>query len=117
MNKTPISDLDYSLPLESIAQEPYKNPENSKLLVAETKEIYKFLNIDNILDSKSLLIFNSSQVIDVRIKTQKLQTSGTVEIFILKILSETTATCLIKFRGKKNLNREIFLKNFNITLI
>jgi len=117
LNKTPISDLDYSLPLECIAQEPYKNPENSKLLDAETREIYKFSNIDNLLDSKSLLVFNSSQVIDVRIKTQKLQTSGAVEIFILKILSETTATCLIKFRGKKNLNREIFLKNFNITLI
>ena len=117
MNKTPISDLDYSLPLECIAQEPYENPENSKLLDAETREIYKFSNIDNLLDSKSLLVFNSSQVIDVRIKTQKLQTSGAVEIFILKILSETTATCLIKFRGKKNLNREIFLKNFNITLI
>ena len=117
MNKTPISDLDYSLPLESIAQEPYKDPENSKLLVAETKEIYKFLNIDNILDSKSLLIFNSSQVIDVRIKTHKLETKGAVEIFILKILSETSATCLVKYRGKKILNKEILLKNFNITLI
>ena len=117
MNKTPVSELDYELPIESIAQEPYKNPEKSKLLEASTKEIYKFSELHKIIDSNSLLIFNSSQVVDVRIKTRKFETKGQFEIFILEILNENTALCLIKTSGKKNLNEEILLENFNITLI
>jgi S-adenosylmethionine:tRNA ribosyltransferase-isomerase len=117
VNKTPVSELDYELPIESIAQEPYKNPEKSKLLEASTREIYKFSELYKIIDSNSLLIFNSSQVVDVRIKTRKFETKGQFEIFILEILNENTALCLIKTRGKKNLNEEILLENFNITLI
>ncbi len=117
MNKTPVSDLDYELPVGSIAQEPYKNPEDSKILDASTKEIYKFLDIDKLIDSKSLLLFNSSQVIDVRIKTRKIKTDGQFEIFILEILGKNTAICLIKTRGKKILNEEILLENFNLTLV
>ncbi len=117
MNKTPVSDLDYELPVGSIAQEPYSNPEDSKILDASTKEIYKFLDIDKLIDSKSLLLFNSSQVIDVRIKTRKIKTDGQFEIFILEILGKNTAICLIKTRGKKILNEEILLENFNLTLV
>ena len=117
MNKTPVSDLDYELPVGSIAQEPYRNPEDSKILDASTKEIYKFFNIDKLIDSKSLLLFNSSQVIDVRIKTRKIKTDGQFEIFILEILGKNTAICLIKTRGKKILNEEILLENFNLTLV
>lgn len=117
MNKTPVSALDYELPVGSIAQEPYRNPEDSKILDASTKEIYKFLDIDKLIDSKSLLLFNSSQVIDVRIKTRKIKTNGQFEIFILEILGKNTAICLIKTRGKKILNEEILLENFNLTLV
>ena len=117
MIKTPVSDLDYELPVGSIAQEPYRNPEDSKILDASTKEIYKFTDIDKLIDSKSLLLFNSSQVIDVRIKTRKIKTDGQFEIFILEILGKNTAICLIKTRGKKILNEEILLENFNLTLV
>ena len=117
MNKTPVSELDYELPIESIAQEPYKNPEDSKLLDASTKEIYKFSEINKIIDSKSLMIFNSSKVVDARIRTRKFETGGQFEIFILEVLNEDTALCLIKTSGKKKLNEEIKLENFNITLV
>ncbi len=117
MNKTPVSALDYELPYDSIAQEPYINPEDSKLLDASTKEIYKFSEINKIIDSKSVMIFNSSQVVDVRIKTRKIKTGGKFEIFILEILNENTALCLIKTSGKKKLNEEVILENFNITLV
>ena len=117
MNKTPVSELDYELPIESIAQEPYINPEDSKLLDASTKNIYRFSEINKIIDSKSLMIFNSSQVVDVRIRTRKIKTGGQFEIFILEILNENIALCLIKTNGKKKLNEEIILEKFNITLI
>ena len=69
MNKTHISDLDYHLPKSSIAQDPYQNPEDSKILDAESMIIHKFENIDNVIPNRSLIVFNNSQVIDVRVKT------------------------------------------------
>ena len=83
MNKTHISDLDYHLPKLSIAKDPYKNPEDSKILDAESMIIHKFDNISNVIPNRSLLIFNNSQVIDVRVKTIKkigYESLGTVEL-------------------------------------
>ena len=117
MNKTHISDLDYHLPKSSIAQDPYKNPENSKILDAESMIIHKFENIDNVIPKRSLLVFNNSQVKDVRVKTIKKHTHGNVEIFILKIVDEYSADCLLKFNGKKNIGEEIELEKFSIHII
>ena len=117
MNKTHISDLDYHLPKSSIAQDPYKNPENSKILDAESMIIHKFENIDKVIPKRSLLVFNNSQVKDVRVKTIKKHTLGNVEIFILKIVDEYSADCLLKFNGKKNIGEEIELEKFSIHII
>ena len=117
MNKTHISDLDYHLPKSSIAQDPYKNPEDSKILDAESMIIHKFENIDNVIPKRSLLVFNNSQVKDVRVKTIKKHTHGNVEIFILKLVDEYSADCLLKFNGKKNIGEEIELEKFSIHII
>ena len=117
MNKTHISDLDYHLPKLSIAQDPYINPEDSKILDAESMIIHKFENIDNVIPDRSLLVFNNSQVIDVRVKTFKKHTQGNVEIFILKIVNKYSADCLLKFNGKKKIGEEIELENFSINII
>ena len=117
MNKTHISDLDYHLPKSSIAQDPYQNPEDSKILDAESMIIHKFENIDNVIPNRSLIVFNNSQVIDVRVKTIKKHTHGNVEIFILKIVDEYSADCLLKFNGKKKIGEEIELENFSINII
>ena len=116
MNKTHISNLDYHLPKYSIAQEPYKNPEDSKILDAESMKIYKFKNINNIVPKRSLLVFNNSQVFDVRIKTFKKHTHGKVEIFILRIVDEYSADCLLRYKGKKNIGDEFKLEKFEITI-
>ena len=117
MNKTHISDLDYHLPKSSIAQDPYQNPEDSKILDAESMIIHKFENIDKVIPKRSLLVFNNSQVKDVRVKTIKKHTLGNVEIFILKIVDEYSADCLLKFNGKKNIGEEIELEKFSIHII
>ena len=110
MNKTHISNLDYHLPKSSIAQDPYQNPEDSKILDAESMIIHKFENIDNVIPNRSLIVFNNSQVIDVRVKTIKKHTHGNVEIFILKIIDEYSADCLLKFNGKRKLEKKLNLK-------
>ena len=117
MNKTHISNLDYHLPKSSIAQDPYKNPEDSRILNSETMTIHKFENIDNVVPYRSLLVFNNSQVIDVRVKTIKKHTHGSVEIFILRIVDEYSADCLLKFNGKKKVGDQIELDKFSINII
>ena len=79
--------------------------------------INKFENIDNVVPYRSLLVFNSSQVIDVRVKTFKKHTHGSVEIFILRIVDEYSADCLLKFNGKKKVGDQIELDKFSINII
>ena len=117
MNKTHISNLDYHLPKSSIAQDPYLNPEDSQILDAETMKIHKFESIDNVIPKRSLLVFNNSEVIDVRVKTNKKHTHGNVEIFILRKTDEYSADCLLKFNGKKKVGDQIELEKFSINII
>ena len=79
MNKTLTEELSYKLNKTDIAQNRYKKPENSKLLIANTKKIIKFKNLYSELPNKSVIVLNKSKLQDVRIKTSKLNTKGKVE--------------------------------------
>ena len=68
MIKTKTDSLNYELNKINIAQTRYINPDDSKLLIANTKEIIKFKELINILPKKSVLVLNKSAVKDVRIK-------------------------------------------------
>ena len=108
--------FDYKLPKESINQNPYKNPNNSKLLIADTKEIIKFKEFNKIINSPSLFIMNKSTVRNVRIQSKK-KTEGTIEIFILQILGNNIAKCLIRSTDRKVLNKKYELENFEFKII
>jgi DNA-directed RNA polymerase subunit beta' len=62
----------YYLPESSINQEPYSDPEKSKLLIASDNTIVPFSKIENFIPPNSLLIFNKSRVQKVRIIDEKL---------------------------------------------
>ena len=91
--------LNYELPNSSINQEPYENPLNSKLLIAENKEIISFEEFPDYVETDSLFIFNKSTVRKVRIQTEK-NTGGSLEIFITKKLNDFEAICLLKSSTK-----------------
>ncbi len=106
----------YNLPKDSINQEPYKDPNLSKLLIAESKEIIKFQNFSSCLLKPSLFIMNKSEVQNVRIKSSK-STGGSIEVFILKIKSPHIAICLIKSTDKKIISKKYTLDKFNFEII
>ena len=54
--------FDYNLPKEFINQNPYKNPNNSKLLIADSKKIISFKKFNTVIKSPSLFILNKSTV-------------------------------------------------------
>ena len=107
MNKTPTNELSYKLSKDNIAQERYKNPEDSRLLIAETKEIIQFKDLLSVTSEKAVFVLNKSTVRNVRLKTNKIDSGGKLEIFILNIISDYECECLLKFSGKKTKGLEI----------
>ena len=106
----------YNLPKKSINQTPYKDPNLSKLLIAETKKIIEFKNLSSIIKKPSLFIMNKSTVQSVRVVSKK-STGGKIEVFVLDIQSTYIAKCLIKSTDKKILNKKYMLQDFNFEII
>ncbi|MFH0840522.1 MAG: tRNA preQ1(34) S-adenosylmethionine ribosyltransferase-isomerase QueA [bacterium] len=99
-----VSDFDYNLPAELIAQVPMKPRDHSRLLILDknTGEIahQKFYNIINYLNEGDVLVLNNSKVIPARLIGQK-ETGGEIEIFLVKKQSNPDVEiweCLV--RGK-----------------
>lgn len=84
---THISEFDYDLPQERIAQTPLKKRDESKLLCLHTQsgtiEHKHFYDIANILTPNDVLVFNQSRVIPARLHGQT-ENGGTVEVFLLQ---------------------------------
>ena len=107
MNKTPTNELSYKLSKDNIAQERYKNPEDSRLLIADTKEIIQFKDLISVTSEKAVFVLNKSTVRNVRLKTNKIDSGGKLEIFILNKISDYECECLLNFSGKKTKGLEI----------
>lgn len=104
-----LSEFDYDLPKELIAQKPLEKRDQSKLMVLDrtnnTIEHHQFFELPNILDKDSVLVFNQSRVIPARLKF-KLG-NGNAEILLIKPISESTWECMVKpgpkFEPKANI--------------
>ena len=108
MNYT-LSDFDYDLPNELIAQEPAHPRDHARLLVydRETGQITDevFYNLLNYLPKETTLVANNSKVEKCRL----LFDEGKMEIFILKTINDTTVKAMVR-PGKK------FKKNKSVSL-
>ena len=94
-----LSEFDYQLPEELIAQRPSDKRENSKMLVlnpSEHKILHKhFYDIVDLIDDNCILILNNTKVIPARLYGYK-DTGAKIEVFLLK--------------EKDNHNWEVFIK-------
>lgn len=94
---TPISDFDYELPPDFIAQRSVDPRDHSKLLVLDrltgAMAHKHFFNIVDELQAGDVLVFNRSKVFKARL------VDGGVEVFVLKI-TDGEIECLLK-PGKK----------------
>lgn len=96
-----LSDFDYYLPPELIAQHPVEPRDHSRLLVMDKKtgkaDQKKFYEISNYLKPGDLLILNDSKVIPARLIGKKELTGGKAEILLLSEIEPGLWQCL----GKK----------------
>jgi S-adenosylmethionine:tRNA ribosyltransferase-isomerase len=83
-----ISDYDYELPPEQIAQTPLARRDQSRLLVLEkrTGAIHhaRFADLDEWLSPGDLLVANNSRVIPARLRGVRKPGGGKVEILLLR---------------------------------
>ena len=95
-----VSDFDYNLPEELIAQTPLKKRDSSKLLVLDKNngdiKHETFSNITNYLRSGDVLVLNDTKVIPARLIGVKEETGAVIELLLLKDLGEDTWECLSK---------------------
>ncbi|GHO74833.1 S-adenosylmethionine:tRNA ribosyltransferase-isomerase [Ktedonobacter sp. SOSP1-85] len=82
-----ISDFDYHLPNELIAQTPIEPRDSSRLLVVkrqdETLAHQHFHDIEEYLQPGDLLIANQSRVIPARLLGKRAESGGAVEVLLL----------------------------------
>lgn len=93
-----LSDFDYDLPENLIAQTPLKQRDTSKLLVLD-KETGKikhehFNNIINELNKGDVLVLNNTKVIPARLIGSKENTNAVIELLLLKELENNEWECL-----------------------
>ncbi len=95
-----LSDFDYDLPEELIAQTPLLERETSRLLVLnkQTKQIKHqvFSDIINYLEAGDSLVLNDTRVMPARLFGAKADTYAKVEVLLLKQLAGDTWEVLLK---------------------
>ena len=95
-----LSEFDYKLPEELIAQYPCEKRDNSKMMFLDKKnhtiEHKHFYDIVDLIDENCVLILNNTKVIPARLFGEKEETGAKIEIFLLKERAEHNWEVLIK---------------------
>ncbi|MBU1130721.1 S-adenosylmethionine:tRNA ribosyltransferase-isomerase [Patescibacteria group bacterium] len=84
-----LSDFDYQLPKQLIAQKPISPRDSSRLMVLNRKlkkiEHKHFYDIAGYLTKGDILVLNNTKVFPARLIGRRKNTGGKVEVFLLKI--------------------------------
>jgi len=118
-----LSDFDYHLPKEFIAQSPLDNRDQSKLIVLDRHnrnwKHHKFFKLPELIEPNSVLVFNESKVIPARL--QFPMGNGRGEILLIKPVGDSTWECMVR-PGKRfqpeaeiELEGELYCKVLDIT--
>ena len=111
-----ISEFDYKLPEELIAQMPSDKRENSKMMVLNTKnhtiEHKHFFDIVDYLDDNCILVLNNTKVLPARLYGHK-ETGAKIEVFLLEnVTNSENNKCIWKalIKPSKRVKPETLIK-------
>lgn len=109
-----LSDFDYQLPKELIAQYPPTERDGSRMMVLDRKkeriQHKRFKDIISYLKDNDTIVFNDSKVIPARLICKR-ETGGKAEIFLLRRVKENLYEALVRpasklFSGKRLICQE-----------
>jgi S-adenosylmethionine:tRNA ribosyltransferase-isomerase len=110
MRQFSLSDFDYTLPLDRIAQFPMKNRTESRLMIVGDSILHaKFSDIVNHINPFDLMIFNDTRVIPARLFGIK-QSGGKIECLIERVLDTDTALAHIRSSHAPKIHSDIILE-------
>src|SRR5712671_8240730 len=91
-----LSDYDYDLPRELIAERPPKRREDSRMMVlrreGQTIEHRQFAGLKTFLSPRDLLVLNDTLVVPAR----RFSNDGAIEFLFIERLGPGRWTCLVK---------------------
>jgi S-adenosylmethionine:tRNA ribosyltransferase-isomerase len=112
-----LSDFNYELPAELIAQHPLAHRTDSRLLEvkvegADRLELHdrQFKDIQSLLRSGDLLVFNDTKVIPARLHGNK-ETGGNVELLIERISGNKQAWVQIRASKVPKMGSKVIIQN------
>jgi S-adenosylmethionine:tRNA ribosyltransferase-isomerase len=92
-------DLRYDLPRKLIAQSPAQKRSGSRLLLLDRTDglfDHRFPDLPGLLEPGDLLVMNDTRVFPARLRGQRADTGGRVEVFLLERLEEGRWRALIR---------------------
>jgi S-adenosylmethionine:tRNA ribosyltransferase-isomerase len=108
-----LSDFDYPLPAELIAQSPLAERDASRLLVLKRSSgrvtHSEFRELPAFLEPGDLLVLNDTRVIPARLFGQKALTGGRVELLLLQDLGSETWVALLRPYGRARASQRLVL--------
>lgn len=91
MNKMKLSQFDFELPEELIAEYPTENRDDSRLMVVHRKtgeiEHKHFRDIIDYIDEEDVMVRNNTKVFPARMYGNKEKTGAKIEVFLLRELN------------------------------
>ena len=95
-----VSDFDYHLPPELIAQHPAQRREDSRMLVIDrcsgAHQARHFTDFASYLQAGDCLVLNDTRVIPARLWGHRMPTGGRVQAFLLEQLGNARWQCLLR---------------------
>ena len=104
MTSITLSDFDYPLPKELIAQKPLAQRDASRLLVVHRHngklEDRHFSDLPEYVDTGDVLVLNDTKVFKARILGKKKLTGGKVDILLLELAINAVGAGLVPAQGR-----------------
>jgi len=106
-----ISDFDFALPEELVAQTPLERRENSRMLVVNRNEQNfedeHFYNLPNFLNETDVLVLNNTKVFPARL-VGRSETGAKTEVFLVSEIENKTWETLARPARRLKTGRRIF---------
>jgi len=114
-----VSEFDYELPAELIAQHPPRERRGSRLLHLRADgaiEDLAFADLPRLVDGRDALVLNDTRVIKARLAGRKAS-GGRIELFVERIVAPREALALIRASHPPAAGAELLVGGVRVTIL
>ena len=113
-----ISDFDYELPEDLIAQQPLAERDASRMLIvdraAQSWRDSSFTTLPDNLSDKDVLVLNNTRVFPARLRGRRWPSGGSIELLLLREVEEKTWQALTRPGRRLRIGAEIEFEDANL---